>query len=157
MFKINYFSHLLNKLTKLCTYNRHALSLQTNYHQWQFTTSQRHERASVACILARIKANDNQKPKSRQLLNLALNLKVKEIIEKILHKKHCCWLDLLRGNETTLQEPLASLLAPLKIYKIKDLAQLRNVSNSDLIGLLNKLNSELHNYECNRTKPSGSN
>ena len=147
MFKTNYFSHLLNKLTKLFSYRQQAQRSQSTHHQWQFTTIQRHERASVACMLARIKANYSHSKKSRELLNLALTRKVKEIVEKTLHKKYCSWLDLLSGNQTPLQEPLASLLQPLNIHAIKDLALLRNLPNSDLINLLNKINMELHKYD----------
>lgn len=148
MFKTNFFSHLLNKLCNLSNYRRHApCSQSTFYPQWQFTTSQRHERASVACLLTRIKANNNQSTRSRELLNLALIHKVKEIVERTLHKRYCCWLDLLNRNQTPLQEPLASLLQPLNIHAIKDLALLRNLPNSDLINLLNKINMELHKYD----------
>ena len=136
MFKANYFSCLINKL---CNFGRNQPSQSIRIH--------RHERASVACMLARIKANSTQSDRARELLNFALTRKVKEIVEKSLHKKYCCWLDLLRGNETLLQEPLASLLQPLNIFKIKDLTQLGNIPNNQLIQLLNKLNMELHKHE----------
>ncbi len=140
MFNITYFSLLTNKLRNCF--------IQRPQEQRRFTYAERYERDSMTCILERIKTNSNHSAKASQLLNFAIAHRAKEIIEKLLHKKYCSWLDLLKGHQTSLQEPLASLLRPLNICTIRDLAHLRNVPNSDLIKLLNKLNTELHKHEC---------
>ncbi len=150
MFNTNYFSLLTNKLRNCF--------IQRPQDQRRFTYAERYERDSMACILERIKTNDPENAMLSELLNWALARKVKTLIEKLLRKEPCCWLDQLNSNHSRLQEPLASMLAPWKIHKISEIANLRKITRDQRIDLLNRLNAKLYKHEYSWTveplKPS---
>ena len=111
----------------------------------------RYELDMMTYILGRIIYHAAQNTTCPPSLTWALTYKLKQLIQLLLERKECCWLDLLQNVKCQIPGQISQILVQFKIHSIDEIPNLQGLPFIDLTKLFGLLHDNLLIYENERS------